>query len=435
MTNTDLRLLPFYRFAAENVSVGIHAVNENGQTIFYNDKMKEIEGVDFNDLSDHTIQELFRFDQQESTLLKVIQNGTPFVNVKQTYWNRNGQEITTINDTFPVFEDDKLIGAIEFSRDITALEKLVYQPLRKFGDPTTFATISAVSDSMKVVIETAKKAAAARLPVLLTGEVGTGKDLLAEAIHYELSPSHSHIYTLYCHSSEPALIQNLYNDLQDLQSATVFCERIDLLSLPLQRQLFQLLSDDRHSGKLFIASIGTDPVELIAAGELLKELYYFFASMVISVPSLKDRKEDLDAFVEDYFERHRKRLGSNLIGITPEVRKIFHEYDWPGNLKEVEVLLDEVSSMVTTEEMVTYEMLPLHFKKKVKEWREPLSKLQDMIIEPGKDLMPLDEYLRQAESYYLQKVLNMYEGNITKTANALGMSRQNLQYRIRKMRK
>lgn len=431
----DYNLLPFYRFAAENVSVGLHAVNELGQTILYNHKMKEIEGVDFEDLSDRTILELFQFDQQESTLMKVLQSGIPILNSKQTYWNRNGQEITTINDTYPVFDDDKLIGAIELARDITALEKLVYQPLRKYGEPTTFAAIIAESEPMRIVIETAKKAAAARLPVLLTGEAGTGKDLLAEAIHYELSPSNSHFYTLYCHSSEPALIQNFYNDLQDIQSVTVFCERIDLLSLPLQKQLHKLLSDKRHSDKLFIASIGSDPVELIATGELLKELYYFFASMIISVPSLKDRKEDIDAFVEDYFERHRKRLGSSVRGITPEIREVFHEYDWPGNLKEVEILLDEVSSMITTEEWVTYDMLPLHFKKKVQEWREPVSNPLDFIVQMEKDLLPLDEYLKQTEVYYLQKVLNMYDGNITKAANALGMSRQNLQYRLRKLRK
>lgn len=367
--------------------------------------------------------------------MKVLQSGSQILNVKQTYWNRNGQEITTINDTYPVFVDGQLVGAIEFARDITTLEKLVYQPLKKYGEPVTFTSIIAESKAMKTVIETAKKASAARLPVLLTGEPGTGKDLLAEAIHYELSPSNSHFYTLYCHSSDPALIKNLDNDIREVESVTVFCERIDLLSLSLQQQLLNLLSDHKHNGKLFIASIGADPVELIASGRLLKELYYFFASMIISIPPLRDRKEDIDAFVEEYFERRRKRIGSGVNGVTPEVQEIFQEYDWPGNLKEVEVLLDEVSSMITTEEWVTVEMLPLHFKKKIQEWREPLSKPQDFVVQSDRDLLPLDDYLRQAEEYYLQKALDLYEGNITKTANALGMSRQNLQYRIRKMRK
>ncbi len=72
-------------------------------------------------------------------------------------------------------ENGQLLGAIEIARDVTTMEKLVYQPLRRYGEAITFDTITAVSEPMREVIETAKKAAAARLPVLLMGESGTGK--------------------------------------------------------------------------------------------------------------------------------------------------------------------------------------------------------------------------------------------------------------------
>lgn len=77
--------------------------------------------------------------------------------MKQTYWNKNGHEITTINDTFPLYDGNKLIGAIEFARDITSLEKLVYQPLRRYGEPLTFDMITSDSESMQQVIANAKK--------------------------------------------------------------------------------------------------------------------------------------------------------------------------------------------------------------------------------------------------------------------------------------
>ncbi len=96
-------LLPFYKFATEHVSVGIHAVDLNGKTIIYNDKMKEIEGLHLTDFRDLSIMELFQFEKEDSTLLKVLQTAKPVQNVKQTYWNQNGQEITTINDTFPYY--------------------------------------------------------------------------------------------------------------------------------------------------------------------------------------------------------------------------------------------------------------------------------------------------------------------------------------------
>src|SRR5690606_20831348 len=176
-------LKPFYKFAIDHVAVGLHAVDTKGKTILYNKMMNTIEGFDFEGLADRSLLEMFRFGQEESTLLKVLQSGSPVLNAKQTYWNRKGQEITTINDTYPVFENDQLIGAIELARDVTTLEKVVYQPLKKYDEPITFSSITAVSASMKKVITTAEKAALAKLPVLLVGESGTGKELVAEAIH------------------------------------------------------------------------------------------------------------------------------------------------------------------------------------------------------------------------------------------------------------
>lgn len=115
-------LKPFYKFAIDHVAVGLHAVDTKGKTILYNKKMNNIEGFDFEELADRSLLEMFRFGQEESTLLKVLQSGSPVLNAKQTYWNRKGQEITTINDTYPVYEAGELIGAIELARDVRLWE-------------------------------------------------------------------------------------------------------------------------------------------------------------------------------------------------------------------------------------------------------------------------------------------------------------------------
>jgi len=98
-------------------------------------------------------------------------------------------------------------------------------------------------------------------------------------------------------------------------------------------------------------------------------------------------------------------------------------------------LLDEIVSFMTTESTVTSDFLPLHFRFKVQQQDASNHEPEFFMFHQQNDVMPLDAYLREAESYYVQNVLNLYEGNITKAANALGMSRQNLQYRIRKIKK
>lgn len=432
MDKIEKNLFPLYEFAVNRAGVGIHAVDKSGRTVIYNDKMKAIEGFELEEVGDRSILELFNFDHEESTLLKVLQSGVEQLNIKQTYWNRNGNEITTINDTYPVFHHEELIGAVEISRDVTALEKFVLHPLRKNSSPVTFTQIIAASEEMKTVISTAQKASSTKLPVLLIGESGTGKDLIAESIHNELSPTNGPFYTLYCNRSDAALIEKLDEDLNMSEAFTLFCERIDLLSISLQQNLYTFLKNSVQPSHQFIASIGDDPVELIAKGVLLKDLYYFFASFTIRVSPLRKRKKDIMPFIDSYFARRKERFGSSLEAVTPEVEKLFLRYDWPGNMRELEFLLDEVSSLATTEAVITYDMLPLHFR--LKSDADKKTQAVDFIVQPEKELLPLDRYLKEAEEYYLQKAMKLHDENITKTAQALGMSRQNLQYRLRKLK-
>lgn len=431
----NLDLTVFYEFLTEHSTVGIHAINAQGQTIIYNEQMKKIEGLNLEDMSDRSILDVFRFNNaDESTLLYVLQTGEPVLNIKQTYWNHNGQEITTINDTYPVKQHDEIVGAIEFARDITTLEKLVNQPLQRYGEPITFDVITAVSPEMKRVVQIAKKAAIAKLPVLLIGESGTGKDLIAEGIHYATVPVPDEFITLYCNRSDEHMVEKLTKQLEEHNSCTIFCERIEFLSLEQQKELLQVL-ETYSTEHLFIASVGNDPIDLIAEQVLLKDLYYFFASVSITVPPLRERLSDMGPFIQDYLARYRRIFGSQIKGVTNEVEQLFQHYDWPGNLKELEVLLDEMSTMISNEEYITYDLLPHHFKLKVQEYRDstPLH-AEDFVIQAEQELMPLDNYLREAEAYYLNKVLDKYGHNITKAAEALGMSRQNLQYRLRKLK-
>ncbi|MFC7366111.1 MULTISPECIES: sigma 54-interacting transcriptional regulator [Bhargavaea] len=427
-------LWPFYEFAVEHAALGIHAVDMNGRTVIYNEKMKQIEGLDLDDLADRSVLDMFRFGQEESTLMKVIRSGEPVRNVKQTYWNRNGQEITTVNDTYPVIGPEGMIGAVELARDVTALEKFVHQPLRTYDENVTFASISAESETMKSVIATAKKAADADLPVLLTGETGTGKDLLAGAMHNGSANAGSPYYTLFCPGLDSADIHRTMKAISKEETCTVFCDRIDLMPIKLQEELLRELESLGDDSRQYIASIGGDAFDLIANGSLLKGLYYFFSSITIYIPPLRKRMDDLWPFIDDYLERHRRRFGSAVRGLSSEVRETFDSYTWPGNLKEVELLLEEITSLLTTETEISQDLLPHHFKLKVQEEFSPAKRPQDFVMSEGQEFLPLDTYLREAEDYYLSKVMNVFEGNVTKAAHALGMSRQNLQYHLKKIR-
>lgn len=414
-----------YKYITDNVSAGIHAVDAQGKTVIYNAKMRELKGI-----NEHFEQEMMA-KINDSHLYHVLKTQEPIKNYKQNYWNSVGQEIVTISDITPIIMDGELMGAVEISKDITDRELMAYQPLQRYGQPLTFETITAVSPLMASVIERAKMAALNRVPVLLYGESGTGKDMVAEGIHHDLSPGTSQFITLICRKDEEALINQLQQQIDKNEQVTIFCERVEYLSLEGQQLILNLFKEHvKHH--VFIASVGEDPIGLIEKGQLSKELYYFFASVCIHVHALRDRKEDVMPFVTDYCQRHRDNTGSRIQGLSSKVEQIFMDYDWPGNLKELEVLLDDITSTLTNETYIDFDMLPIYFRWKIQSVRLSETPGSIVIAENEKDIRPLNVFMQEVEEYYIQNALKMFDGNVSHTAKALGLRRQSLQYRIKK---
>ena len=135
-------------------------------------------------------------------------------------------------------------------------------------------------------------------------------------------------------------------------------------------------------------------------------------------------------FVNDYFERRRRNFGVKVQKLAPNVEQLFMTYDWPGNLKELEVLLDDICALLTNEEVVEMAMLPAYFKWKVKE--EDGTQNDLFTFREKQDLRPLDEYMREVEEYYISHALALHNGNISQTAKTLGLHRQGLQYRLKR---
>ena len=123
-----------YKRILDEVDVGVHAVDETGKTIIYNKKMMQMESMDLNDVINKNLLDVFMFkEDQSSTLVKALQDGKETINVKQTYFNNKGREITTINNTIPIFQEDKIQGAVEIAHDVTKLERLMKGNINRNG--------------------------------------------------------------------------------------------------------------------------------------------------------------------------------------------------------------------------------------------------------------------------------------------------------------
>lgn len=124
--------IDLYKQMLDLIDVGVHAIDENGNTIVYNKKMMEIESLKRSDVLYKNVLDLFVFqDEMHSTLVQALRTGKQTVHAKQTYHNYNGKEITTINHTYPLVRDGLLQGAVEISNDVTKLERLIHHNMKK----------------------------------------------------------------------------------------------------------------------------------------------------------------------------------------------------------------------------------------------------------------------------------------------------------------
>ncbi len=445
----------------DEINVGVHVVDEEGKTIIYNRKMAEIEGMNYEDVLDKNLLDVFSFHQNEdSTLLQALQKGRNIKNAKQTYFNNKGQEITTINNTFPLIEEDVQIGAMEIARDVTKLEKLIRENMNKRGDTRyTFDSIIGSSDEIREVIEASKRATRTSSSVLIIGETGTGKELFAQSIHNGSSRSSKPFISQNCAALPDSLIEGLLFGtkkgaftgsierpglFEQADGGTLLLDEINSLNPSLQAKLLRVLQEktvrrvgdtkDRTVDVRIIATINEDPIDAISEGRLRKDLYYRLSVVSLFIPPLRERRKDIRDLAQFFIEKYNQLFGMNVGVIDEEVMNKFEQYEWPGNVRELEHIIEGAMNLIDQEEAISYVHLPLHFRNKPQFKEEPndAGHMDDLLIQKNKPIKPLEQYIQEAETYYLKKVLKHHGNNITQAAKSLGMSRQNLQYRLRK---
>jgi len=441
----------------EEVDVGIHVVDETGKTIIYNHKMMEIESMDKKDVLDKNLLDVFYFhEEQGSTLVKALQHGTETKNVKQTYFNNKGQEITTINHTFPVIKKGNIIGAVEIAKDVTKLERLIREKRStEKNSPISFEHIIGNSLTISETIDQAKRATRTTSSVLIVGETGTGKELFAQSIHYNSSRANGPFISQNCAAIPDSLIESILFGtkrgaftgaierpglFEQAEGGTILLDELNSLSPHLQAKLLRVIQEkkvrrvgdtkDKPIDVRIIATINEDPIEAIQEGRLRKDLYYRLGVVTLFIPPLRERKEDISLLLEHFIKKYNDLFQMSVKNASPSVLDAFLNYNWPGNVRELEHMIEGTMNFITDESEIQFHHLPLQFRRKSSiyiEQNEVHSNRED-----STEILPLQDQVERFEKYYIEKALQNNHYNISKTAKILGLKRQSLQYRIKK---
>lgn len=452
----------FYQHVINEIDIGVHVIDENGKTIIYNNKMMEMEAMHVEDVINKNLLDVFMFyKDQESTLLLALHEGKTTKNIKQTYFNNQGQEITSINNTYPIKENGKIIGAIEVAKDITKLEKLIRENVTNSADNSLYDFDSIIGETkvIKEVIEQAKRATRTSSSVLIIGETGTGKELFAQSIHNGSDRSQMPFVSQNCAAMPESLIEGLLFGtkkgaftgaterpglFEQANGGTILLDEINSLSIGLQAKLLRVIQEkslrrvgdtkDTPIDVRILATINEDPLNAIEDGRLRKDLYYRLSVVSLHVPSLRKRKADIPLLVNIFIHKLNRKFQMNVRKINEDILHLFYDYDWPGNVRELEHVIEGAMNLMVDEEKIDFSHLPSHFRNKA-QFKDEIPQM----FQPPKNkndyrpfTKPLKEQLDEFEEYYIQRVLEQYNHNITQAAKQLGLSRQSLQYRIKK---
>lgn len=454
-------LLSMYKRILDEVDVGVHAVDASGDTVIYNHKMAQIESMDIQDVMNKNLLDVFMFkEDQSSTLVKALQEGNETKNVKQTYFNNKGREITTNNNTIPIYENEELLGAVEIANDVTKLERLIKGNITRKGSTRyTFDSITGNSALMKEVIEGAKRAARTSSYVLIVGETGTGKELFAQSIHNASSRFSGPFISQNCAALPDNLIESLLFGtkrgaftgaidqpglFEQANGGTLLLDEINSLNLNLQAKLLRALQEktirrvgdtkDTPVDVRVIANINEDPIDAITNNHMRKDLYYRLGVVTVFIPPLRERKEDITLLVQHFIKKYNELFQMNVKGLSEEVKQSFLDYDWTGNVRELEHIIEAAMNIIMDDEdIIRYPHLPYQYRSKMHGKEKNIPAADSFIKERADIPASLKDQMEYFEKSYVEYVWKNNDYNISRTADVLGLSRQSLQYRMKKL--
>lgn len=451
----------------ENLNDGILLSDKYGKVVIYNKAMEELEERDSKDMIGKYIWDAYGYrDINKSEHMQVFNSRIPIINKYKAHAYNNGKPIFKSYSTFPIVKDDETIGVYSISKDETKLQSLLSETIelkrqfkgiskdveyiRSNGTRFTFSDIIGSSDIMKKLIKVAQSISWLDNNILIVGKTGTGKEVLAQSIHNYGKRKQEPFIGINC----SAIPQNLLESIlfgttkgaytgaidspglfEEAGEGTLFLDELDSMPINMQTKLLRVLQERcarRVGGQgvyqikcRVISSMGEDPYKMIEEGKLRQDLFYRVAGYNLYLPTLKERGNDLFELAEYYISKNNIMMNKNVCYITDRLKEMMNNYSWPGNIRQLEHFIENV--MVRTSEDDIY----LRVSNIPEYILDVITNEQASNVNRFKQTLP--EKLEQMEKKLILIALDSNKWNVTKSAEDLGITRQSLNYRMRKL--
>jgi len=306
--------------------------------------------------------------------------------------HKEGHNVSIIKNASVVRdENNNIIGVVETVTDMTELSKArrkIEEAVLRLGEMHRLDNIIGKSRAMRDVFTAIKAAAASDVTVLVYGDSGTGKELVAGAIHYNSERAAGPLITVNCSAlSESLLESELFGHVkgaytgalhdragrfEEAEGGTVFLDEIGELSPYIQVKLLRVLqereiervgeSKRRKINIRIIAATHRNLYTLVREGAFRDDLYYRLKVFPIQLPPLCQRRDDIPLLVGHFIQKHNQKTAKQILGVSQATLRIFMDYSWPGNVRELENAIEHAFVVCNREQIEPYD-LPVELRQ------------------------------------------------------------------------
>ncbi len=370
----------------ESISEGVFTVDSQWRITSFNRAAEEITGIDREEAIGKHCWEVFRSNMCEGgcALQKTMSEGKPVVNSSAWIIDSERRRIPiTVSTAVLKDEKERVIGGVETFRDASQVEEL----RKELDGRCQMGDMVSRSPAMQKIFRILPQVALSDSTVLIQGETGTGKELLARALHENSSRRDRPFVAINCGALPDTLLEselfghkagaftNAYRDKPGHFSAadggSLLLDEIGDISQAFQVKLLRVLQDNTFqplgstetikTDVRILASTHRDLAEMVEQGGFRRDLYYRVNVVTLSLPPLRERKEDIPLLSERIIEKMNSTRGRAVKGISHEALAVLMSYDFPGNIRELENIIEH-AFILCPDDFVAPQHLPEHLR-------------------------------------------------------------------------
>lgn len=452
------------------LSEALFVCDADSRILFLNDAGVRMESMDLRDIRGARTEDVYQMrDGSKNNVPEVIRTRKPKLNHRQYYTTRYGKDVDIVSNNYPIVQNGQILGGFSVMEDWSRMDSLHKQILElqeklrnhtasgkshtasKLTAKYTFDDIVHISEPMRHVVSRCKQVAKSDSSVMIYGETGTGKELLAQSIHNASRRKDGPFLAINCAAIPENLLESLlfgtekgaYTGaerrpglFEQADGGTLLLDEINSMNLGLQAKLLRVLQEGtvrRVGGATEISvdvrvlsNTNIPPYQAMEENKLRRDLFYRLGVVNITIPPLRERKEDIPLLVKTFVMQCNQKLERNIRDADRNVLDAFYAYDWPGNVRELQHAVEHAMNVLPDAySMITAEYIPEHIGGAAG---------QTGISAPDKQRDSLASTIKDMEYNTICRVLKETGGNISESARILQMSRQKLQYRIKRHR-